>query len=115
MKDAFGEVSDEGVADPKSLTVAEIRMVEIAREASTELSCRFGAMKACLSLAQQVEISSGVDVAIAAGLRSLQRRDRATAAASRILMQTLTIQDERLIGERSAEQCRALMYEAGMV
>lgn len=117
VKEAFGEEekSSTVAAEAKTLTIAENRMVGIARNASAELSARFAVSKSNLTLAQQDDIVSGVDVAIAAGIRSVPRRDRAMAVASRILLQSLMVEHENLAGECTAEQCRALMYASGMV
>lgn len=90
-------------------------MVRSARDGSIELSSRFSISRSALSATQQDEISSGVDAAIAAGLRSVRRRDRATAVAGHILLQAVSVENELFVGERCAEQCRSLMYEAGMI
>ena len=115
VKEMFGDEEKSFVTEAKTLTIAENRMVGIARNASAELSARFAVSKSYLTLAQQDDIVSGVDVAIAAGIRSVPRRDRAMAVASRILLQTLMVEHENLAGECTAEQCRALMYASGMV
>ncbi len=115
VKEAFGDEEKSSAAEAKTLTIAENRMVGIARNASAELAARFAVSKSNLTLAQQDEIVGGVDVAIAAGILSVPRRNRAMAVASRILLQTLMVEHENLVGECTAEQCRALMYASGMV
>lgn len=101
--------------DAQSLTKAEHRMVAFAKRENENLAVRLQAAQVGLSVRQQKSIFAGVDVAVAEGLRSVRRKDRAIAVASRMLIQTLALEELNLIGDRTAEQCRALMYASGML
>lgn len=106
---------ESSMLDAQSLTKAEHRMVSFAKSENENLAVRLQVTTAVLSARQQRSIFAGVDVAVAEGLRSVRRKDRAIAVASRMLVQTLALEELNLIGDRTSEQCRALMYASGML